>query len=452
MLLRSIVLARLLTPADFGLMGLASLTTAALLVFTETGIYMALLQRKTLDRETEDTAWLIMAGRGVVLGLILLFMAPWIARFFAQQQLGPVLRALAGLFVLTGLNSLSVIEVQRDLRFERIAFLNAAVAFVSFFVWTGAAFVMRNVWALVIGELISAAVTLVLTYRLTDYRPRLRFSTSKAKELLNFGRFLTLSGIITYLATQGDDALVGKLLGTPALGYYERAYSASNLPATSISHVINRVTVPAFSRVQDDIQQLRTLYLNTLRITALVIFPFVGLMFVLADQFIPVVYGSMWIPAIPAFTVLCFFGLERAIGSLVGPVFVALGHTRLLMLVNLSKLVSMAALIVPLTMCYDFLGTSVAVTVSALVVQMVVLVATSRLLEVSVFLILGQVARPAIVTVSVVVMVSVLQRVTGWSVGLGSLLVQAASGGLLYALIIGWWEKPFLTRILARHW
>lgn len=447
---RSIILARLLTPGDFGLMGLASLAMAALSVFTETGIWPALVQRKVLDEDTKYTAWIIFALRGILLGLLLVIVAPLVARFFAQPQLTALLTVLAGVFVISGCNSLSVILLQRELRFDRITYLNLAVTLVSLVSSVGAAIALRNVWAFVAGELVGATAAMLLSYRIEDFRPKLRFSRSRARELLSYGKYLTGAGIITYLATQGDDAVVGKTLGTEALGFYGVAYRASNLPATSISHVINQVTIPGFSKVQDDIAQLRSMYLKTLRLTALVAVPFTGGMFILAPFFIPVLYGPQWVPAIPAFMVLCFFGLERAIGSVAGPVFLARGKTRLILIIGLSKLLTMAVCIVPLTLRYGILGTSIAVTISAVVVQCGVLLAVSQLTDASIGSIGRQTLKPAVATILMMAVLFAAQQLFSWPVGLASLLVMSGLGVLVYLLIIIPSERELLSQLLRK--
>lgn len=449
-LVRSIILARLLAPGDFGLIGLASLATAALSVLTDTGIWPALIQRKSLDDDTKHTAWIIFALRGVILGAVLIGLAPLVARFFEQPQLTALLRVLAGVFFISGFNSLSIVLLQRDLRFDRITYLKVAVTVVSLVFSVGAALLLRNVWAFIVGELAGTTAAMVLSYRIANYRPRLHFSVARAKELMNFGKYLTGSSIITYLATEGDDALVGKVLGTEALGFYGVAYRASNLPATSISHVINQVTVPGFSRVQDDTARLRSMYLKTLRMTALVAVPFTGLMFILAPFFIPVLYGKQWLPAVPSFMVLCFFGLERAIGSVAGPVFLAKGRTRLIMLIGLSKLITMAICIVPLTLRYGILGTSIAVTISAVVVQLSVVPAVSRLTGASISTIGQQVLTPVLVTSLMVAVLFVAQRLAVWPVNLMSLLILFGLGASIYLSIVLPSERQLIRQVLKR--
>jgi O-antigen/teichoic acid export membrane protein len=446
-IVRSVILARLLMPSDFGLIGLAAIFTAALQILTETGVWPALIQRKEVDQDVLSTAWIMMAARGLILGLIVVALAPLAAWFFQTPLLIPVLRVTALTFALGGLNSLSLVLLQKFLNFRLLTYIQLTTTCVQFVVAVALAFLLRNFWALVIAELAGAICALALSYLVHDFRPRLRFSWSRARELVNFGRYLTLSGMVTYLATQGDDAYVGKFLGAEALGFYGMAYRASNLPATSISHVINRVTLPGFSAVQDDLAYLRRLYLQTLRMTALLIIPFAGGMFALASYLIPVLYGERWLPVIPSFQMLCFFGLERAIGSVAGPVFLALGKPKWVLQLGLAKLAAMALCIVPLTARYGILGTSIAVTISAVVIQSLVVPAVCRLLAMSPLRMLDQVSKPLLATLLMAVVLLALPRILVIPVNLLSLLGLALFGFLIYAAIVLPGEAELLRKL-----
>jgi O-antigen/teichoic acid export membrane protein len=382
-LVRSIILARLLAPADFGLMGMALFSLAFLAVFTQTGIWPALIQRPELDQPTLNTAWLISVSRGLILGILTLAAAPWVARFFGAPLLSPILRVMALSFVLAGLNSLGLVLLQKGLDFRKLAVVNVVTSFVNLVAATVTAFLSRSVWALVIGTLAGSVAVLLLSYRVHPFRPHLPFDRERARELLGFGKHITASSVVTYALNQGDDAYVGKVLGSEALGYYGLAYRLSNLPATSIAHVIGRVTLPAYSAMQHDLDQLRGTYLRILKLTALVSLPVAVGLFSLAPLIVRVLYGDKWLPVVPAFQILCLFGLERSIGATSGPIFLALGRPEFILRVLLVKLVVMAIGIVPLTARYGIVGTSIAVSVSAIAVQMAVVPAVSRLLHLS---------------------------------------------------------------------
>jgi O-antigen/teichoic acid export membrane protein len=381
--------------------------------------------------------------------MIVLGLAPLAAWFFGQPSLVPILRVMALSFVLGGLSSLGPVLLQRELAFHRILLLNVSVGFVNLCSAAIAAVLLRNVWALVIGELAGVVCALLMSYLVHSFRPRLRFVRSRARQVFSFGKYLTATGIVTFLSTQGDDAYVGKVLGTESLGFYRLAYRLSNMPATSLSHVVNRVTLPALSATQDDIARMRNIYLHTLRLIALVAVPIAGGMFALAPYVVGVLYGSNWMPAVPSFMVLCLFGLERAIGSTAGPVFLAVGKPNLLMYVVLGKLIVMALCIVPLTRLYGYLGTGVAVTISAVFVQALAVLVISRLLHVTKAEVFQQMAKPLGVTCLMMVAIFGMRQVAEWPINLVSLVILSFSGLIAYSVVVLPTERQILRKVVS---
>jgi len=227
-----------------------------------------------------------------------------------------------------------------------------------------AVFIFRNVWALVFGLLAGNATRCFVSYLIHPYRPHLNFNSGKSKELFGFGKWILGSNILIFLITQGDNIFVGKLLGATALGFYQMAYRISNMPATEITHVISRVTFPAYSKLQDNIPKLREAYLKVLQLTAFLSIPIAGLIFVLAPDFTIVFLGEKWMPMVPAMQVLVFAGLVRSIAATAGPIFYALGKPKIDTKWQMLRLFVIAALIYPLTSKWGILGISIVVFLS----------------------------------------------------------------------------------------
>jgi lipopolysaccharide exporter len=435
-LARSVILARLLAPEDFGVMGLVALSTAILAILSQTGTWAALIQRADVGPDVLDTAWLIQAGRGVLLTVTIMVLANPTAGFFDSPALAPVLRVMALTFGISGMNSIGLVLLEKQMQYQVLTYYSLAVAVVGFAVSAAAAVLWRNVWALVAGEVGSCVAALLLSYVVHGYRPRLIFNRDKARELWAFGRYINANGVVTYLCTQGDDAYVGKVLGTEALGFYGVAYHVSNLPATSISDLVSRVSLPAYASVKDDLPQLRQLYLNALRVTAVLSFAATALLFALAPYWVSVLYGSRWLPLVPSFMVLCLYGLERAIGSVAGHVFIVMGNPRLPFQLNLLKLAAMAIAIVPLTGPLGILGTSIAVTISAIVVQSAVLPNVAKELQMPVVEVLRPMALPALGAALTLAAVFGLRAVAPLPVNPVSLVALAVVGTLVYATVV----------------
>lgn len=337
-LVSSIVLARLLMPADFGLMGLVGVSMAAIATFTTTGIEPALIHGGEINNQVLNVAWTISVLRGILLWFTVFAGAPFIAAFFRTTALESLLRVVAFTFLAEGFVNVGLTILRKDMDFKTLAVFDLGVLAPSLVASIIAAVILRNVWTLVIGAIVQALVRLVASYLIHPFRPRLHWDWSLAKDLFGYGKHVIASGVVHYFLTQGDDALVGRVLGAAPLGFYGLAYRLSNMPATNLTHVVSQVMFPAYSQIQEDTVALRSAYLNTLRSVALIAVPLSAGLFVLAPEIIAVLYGDKWLAVVPAFMVLCFFGLERSIGASAGPLFLAVGKPHLVLYLTLAKL------------------------------------------------------------------------------------------------------------------
>lgn len=361
---RTIILARLLAPSDFGLLGIAMLAIATLETFSQTGFQAALVQKKDNIESYLDTAWTVSAIRGVILFLILLLSAPVVAKFFNSPQAALVIKVVAVSTLLSGFRNIGILFFQKELEFNKQFTYELSATLVDVTVAITLAFMLRNVWALVWGGLAANFVRLFMSYILHPYRPHARFNKAEFKELFGFGKWVLGSSILGFLITQGDDIFVGKMLGVTALGFYQMAYLISNLPATEITHVISQVTFPAYSKLQDDLPKLREAYLKVLQVTAFLSFPAAGLIFVLAPDFTQIFLGEKWLPMVPAMQILVLAGLVRSIAATTGHVFYAVKRVRIDTILQLVRFVILALLIYPFTVKWGLLGASIVVLLS----------------------------------------------------------------------------------------
>jgi len=365
-LARLVILARILAPHDFGLLGIALLTMATLETFSQTGFQAALIQKKEDIKSHLDAAWTVLILRGFILFVILYLIAPYVATFFNAPEAKPIIQVIGFAILLQAFTNIGVIYFQKELEFNKEFVYQFAGTLADFIVAVSAVLILRNVWALVFGLLAGNFARFVVSYLIHPYRPHLSRDLGKAKELFGFGKWILGSSILVFLITQGDDIFVGKLLGATALGFYQLAYRISNMPATEITHVISQVTFPAYSKLQDNIPKLREAYLKVLQVTAFLSFPIAGLIFVLAPDFTKIFLGEKWMPMVPAMQVLVLAGLIRSIMATTGPVFEAVGKPEIATKWQVVRLIALGASIYPLTSLWEILGASVAVFLSNL--------------------------------------------------------------------------------------
>ena len=354
-----VVLARLLDPADFGLMGIALLVVSGLRRFSELGLEAALIQREEANIDTYlNTAWCLQALRGASLAGLAFLSAPYIASFFGEPRATGVLRVISVAPLLYDLRNPAIVYFQKSLEFHKEFVYELSGSMAYFCVALGYALVRPTVWALVFGYIATNVAQLLVSYLLHGYRPWPEFDRSFAKEMIGYGKWITGSSIVAFLFLQGDDAVVGWLLSATALGFYQLAYRLSNAPATEITNVVSTVMFPAYSQLQNDPDRLREAFAKTLKMVTLVSFPMaIGIM-VVTPTFVRAFLGPKWLPMTTVMQILAVWGLLRAFAATSSPVWKAIGRPDYVTKLGIVKLVLLALLFYPVTTRYGIEGTA----------------------------------------------------------------------------------------------
>ena len=364
-LVRLVILARLLSPNDFGLAGIALLVLSTLDTFTQTSFDVALIQKKEDTHTYLDSAWTFGILRGIVVFAAVVLVAPYAAAFFKTPEATALVRVIGISILARSFTSIGVVYFRKDLEFNKQFLWQFSGRLADFAVAVAAAFLVRNAWALVLAFVAGDVIKLALSYLLHPYRPHLKLDRARIAELLGFGKWMLGLGILAFLLTQIDNALVGKLVGVTMLGFYQLARRISNVPATEIAHVISAVTLPAYSKLQDAVSKLREAYLMALQVTALVALPIAGIILALAAEITSMFFGDKWLPAVGAMRILAVWGALGALESTAEPVLLAVGKPRALSKYQAVQLVILAALIYPFTRPWGIAGTALAVTLAA---------------------------------------------------------------------------------------
>jgi len=363
-LIRTIILARILSPNDFGLLGIALLAISMLETFTQMGFHSALVQKKENIESYLDTAWTVSAVRGVVLFLIIFFSSPLIAIFFNSPESILIIKTIAISSLITGFRNIGIVYFQKSLEFHKQFIYVLSATLIDLILSVILVFILKNVWALVIGGLAGNFTMLIMSYTLQSYRPHPKFNLSAFKELFDFGRWMLGSSILFFLVNQGDDIFVGKMLGTGKLGLYQMAFLLSNLPTTEIAHIISQVTFPAYSRLQNEMERLKEAYLHVLQLTTFLTALLAFGIFALGPNFVVLFLGEKWTYVIAAFQIMAFSGLLRSIAATTGPVFHGVGMPKIETAWQGARLFILIILLYPLTVKWGILGTSFAVLIS----------------------------------------------------------------------------------------
>ena len=437
-IVRIIILARLLAPSDFGLFGVAALTIDFLENFSVTGINAALIQKKESIKEYLDTAWTVNIIRSILLFAILFFGAPLVAHFFNSPEALNVVRVLALFQLILGFENSAIVYFQKEIRFDRMFILKFGGILVNAAVSITLAFILKSVWALVWGALAGAFTRTVVSFFLHPYRPKFRLDKEKAKELLNFGKWLFGSSMLIFLITQGDDVFLGKVLGLVALGFYQMAYNISNAPATEISNFVAQVTFPVYSKLQENISRLRDAYLKVFKLITFFSFPIAALIFVLAPEFTSLFLGDKWMPIVPVMRILVIWGVIRAIGATTTQIFYAVGEPKIntkLMLLQLSLIVIG---IYPLTMMWGMQGTAISVVIAGFFPNIIACYLTMKKVKSSFYDFGKMLILPL---VNALIMAAVVFAFKSLSVSFLMFFVAAGAGAAVYIAITGLFNR-----------
>jgi O-antigen/teichoic acid export membrane protein len=300
-----VILARLLTPVDFGVVAAAMVVIGFSSIFSQLGVGPAIVQRQVLETTHLRTAFTMSVSLGMLLMGVIWSSAYAISAFFRVDQLAPAVKALSLVFLLQSVSVVAESLLQRHLLFRYLASLDVIAVAVGFAgIGVSLALLGCGVWALVGAHLGQAFVKTVLLLRAQPHPKRLLIDRQAFAELMFFGGGFTVARVANYLAGQGDNLVVGRALGAYALGLYGRAYQLMAVPAMLLGQVLDRVLFPALARVQHDRNRLAKTYRRAIALVATVILPTSIIAFLLANQLVEVLLGPQWNDAVVPFQIL----------------------------------------------------------------------------------------------------------------------------------------------------
>lgn len=323
----TLVLARLLTPEDFGLVGMVVVVTGFLDVLGDMGFAAALVQRAEVEERHRSSVFWLNVGVGLAFAAALFATAPLVARFYGEPRLLFIVRLLALEFVLSPLMMVQHATLARDMQFRTLAAAETVGALLASGVAVGMALGGLGVYALVGRTLAALTGEVALLWLLSSWRPRFELSRRALSDLWSYSANLFGFSTLSYWSSQIDDLLIGRYFGAGPLGLYGRAYSTMMMPVTEVGSVLARVMFPTFSKLQHDAAETKQIYLQLLSVIGFVTFPVMFGLAVLSRPFIQVLFGPQWLGASTVLGIYCLVGASHAIGSTVTWIYKAQGRT-----------------------------------------------------------------------------------------------------------------------------
>jgi O-antigen/teichoic acid export membrane protein len=325
-LVSTIILARLLTPADFGIVAMAMLLIGFIEVFNETGQQAALIAHRNPERAHYDSAWTISVMIGCALTVIILAVAPLASDYFNDPRIVPIVQVLSLRVLLGSFINIGTIDFRRQLDFAREFRFGLGRKFVTFVTTLTLALIWRNYWALVIGTVVGHAMEVALSYIMHSYRPR--FCLQKVREIWSYSIWVLIQSIGRYFEGRIDDVVVAGVASPAQMGRYTVAAEFGALPITEVIDPVSRALFPSYATIALNLQQLRQVYLRVFAAAATICASAgVGLMLV-AEDFVAVLLGSQWMECAPLLVWFAAAASITGVCNTVFPVFNAVGQTR----------------------------------------------------------------------------------------------------------------------------
>jgi polysaccharide transporter, PST family len=448
-----IILARLLTPEEFGIVALALVIRNFLGVFIDQGFSEAIIQMPELARPYANTAFWTAIATGLLLTLVTIGTAPFVARdILANAAVAPLLRVLAVSLLLTALSSTQSALLQRDLAFKELAIRRIVAQFVAGIAGVVAAFLGAGAWSIVLQTVLQGGIGAAILWRYSDWRPALEFHAATFRLLAVFGVSMVGIDILNVVQQQGDNFLVGRSLGAAALGIYALAFRFYFVIVDITMSSMSSVALSTFARVQRDLFATRRVFLSGTRLTTLVALPFFAGMAIVAPEMISVLVGDKWDAAAPVLRALCPSGLILCLTYLDRSLIVALGRPRLALGVTA---VGVALRLIGYVMGVQFgvVGVAVGLSVASIVFWPCRLMVLRRLTGVSLVRYSRQLRSAAVCSGVMVLALLLVRSIVQGHVGeVGLLGVEVLTGSAAFGISLAAVDRASINELIDLVW
>jgi lipopolysaccharide exporter len=432
------ILARVLLPADFGLVAMAMSVISLIELATAFGFEIALIQKPKPERVHYDTAFtlnLLLAAGGAALTTVLAHPA---AEFYDEPRLVAVMLALGAVWLVSGFENIGTVNFRRRMDFGSEFRFLACKRIVAFAFAVVAAFMLRSYWALVLGTLAGRTAGVILSYKLEPFRPRL--SLAAAGQLFSFSGWMLASHIAGAIVSRLPLFFVGRTFGAQTLGAYTVGAEIAQLAHTELVAPINRAMIPGYSRIADDLGAFRRTCIDATAGVLLIVLPASVGIVVTAGPIVRVLLGDQWSEAVPVIQVLAFSGAVNAIVANNSAAYVALGRTYLCAMILIARLAVMIPMLFLLSKLFGFLGILYAEFVAAAASLLVSYPILFRYLRISAREYVGALWRPLLASTVMGVVVHGLlpdfDRVQPLAQAVRDLSIGVPLGMLTYAIVL----------------
>lgn len=436
----TVLLARLLTPDDYGLIGMVTALTGAAFLLQDLGLSQATIQRERVTHGQVNALFWVNVAVGGAIAIGLTLAAPAIAAFYGRQELTGIVVALSITFFILSFSAQHEALLNRQMRFKELTLVEVLAYALSVGSAIVAALLGAGYWSLVVLQLVGAVSRIVLFWTACPWRPTLPRRADGVRDMLTFGGNISLFRVLNYLSRNADNVVIGRFIGAQAVGLYSKAYQLLLMPIQEFNVPLGKVALPTLSSLQDEPLRYRRYYTSIIAVISYVTMPIIAIMAANAYELISILLGSQWTQAAPIFRVLAFAGLAQSVAHANGLLYISTGRT--------GRQAVWAMISRPIVIVSFFLGLpwgAVGVAVAYTVCQYVLLVPGFALASRGSPVRLGDIAdaawRPLVASVTAYGVSIAAHDLTSGAGAFVTLLVTVAAAAATYSVALAAWPR-----------
>lgn len=448
--LQLVILARILTPTDFGVMAASAAVLLAMQTISELGIESALIAKENVTKEDLNTAWSTSALRGLLMASVVWITAGMIGELMRMPLLEPLLRLHAWALVIQGLYSPALALMMKRLDLRQRVTLDIVRRLVETTVTLTIALLYRTVWALVIGQLVALIVGCLLSFRITRFIPRWSLRSSAISYFIHYGSRMNITTLCAFTVMTGGEFVIGRLLGAEALGLYQVALAIPLLVGARATALMQQISVPAYASLQQNRRGVSRVFDLQVGLVGIIYVPLALLIVALSPFFVPLIFGPQWSQIVAPLKVLCLYAACSGYASVMASLHYGMRRPDLQMWSWVGQCALFLVLIVPMTHSFGVIGAAFSLTCSYLFGISLQAWACHRLLGASSHNTLRSLIRIATLGIMAGIILSTIHLqhhvLIPWT---SELLGLAAS--VLFGSYLWWIERPRLNALWNDH-
>jgi PST family polysaccharide transporter len=356
------ILARLLTPNAFGVMGMIQTTIALIAMMNQFGLAPAIIQGENLNQKRLSSLFWLNMLIGLLMTSIVFFSSEFISLFFNQPELSNLLKMISIVFTVVSFSFIQQSLLKKEMKFKEL--FNIKLISIIFYGIITIILALNDfgVKALVLGYISKNLIMTILIILFNRWMPSLVFNFKLIKDLIDFSKYAFFTSILNYLNRNLDYLIIGRLLGPEALGYYTLAYKIMLVPVRKVGGVMSKTFLPAFSKIKHDKKNVKKYYLKVINLITLISFPMMGGLFVLAPELILTIYGQNWFPVVVLVQILSITGALHSIATTTGTIFMSQGRADLAFKWNIFSIMNLTIAML-IGMKWGIIGIAYGVTI-----------------------------------------------------------------------------------------